>query len=185
MKKNFFICLLTTILFTLVILSSCEKKNNYLEYEDFTSLFIKMNNEVKLDDYYNLGGNEGLNIVAIDDRLSFGRRSWLTLDNKQSEFPTQLRIEYMANNNSSMFTVDLIYLDKSLNDDLIYWNYPLIDNNDKNEFINNTYTENIISYKNILVKLSLFVIDSNKITDSLDNILKNNSLKVIEFIQSL
>lgn len=182
MRKKFIFYLLITIL----IFSSCESKTNnedtdFIEYNDFITIFNKINIEMKLTNYENLGGNEGVQLVYIDEQLSFGKRNYLTIDNEQSNLSTQQRIEYMNDDGKKLLVIDLIYLDKSLNNDLIYWSNPL-SGNSENEFIRKTFTENIISYSNILVKTSLFAIGSSEIDSSM---LTGISEEVVEYIQSI
>lgn len=185
MRKRLFFCLL---LIMILMFSSCASKSNpedksadFMEYKDFTSFFNNMNQDLKLSNYENLGGNEGVELVYIDAQLSFGKRNYLTLDNKQSNLPTQQRIEYMANNGKSMAVIDLIYLETTLNNDLIFRSNPLSDNGE-NEFIRKTFAENIISYKNILVKISLFATDSN---ESEPLMLREVSIEVVDYIKSI
>lgn len=158
-----------------------KKSDNFIEYNEFISAFHSMNQDMELTNYNNLGGNNGVELVYIDERLSFGKRNYLTLDNKQNNVSTQQRIEYMEDNGESLAVIDVIYLDKELSNDLIYWSNPLSENSE-NEFIRESYTENIISYKNTLVKISLFATDSNVVDPSM---LTGISAEVIEYIQSI
>jgi hypothetical protein len=170
----------------MLVFSSCESKTksdnvDFIDYEKFTTLFYKMNTEMKLTNYVNLGGNEGVELVYIDKRLSFDKRNYLTLDNEQSNLSTQQRIEYKDDDDKILLVIDLIYLDKPLNNDLIYWSNPL-SSNSENEFIRETFIENIVSYNNVLIKMSLFAIGSNKLNDSM---LTGISVEVIDYIQSI
>ena len=182
MRKTLIFCFLISML----VFSSCESKTksdnvDFIDYEKFTTLFYKMNTEMKLTNYVNLGGNEGVELVYIDKRLSFDKRNYLTLDNEQSNLSTQQRIEYKDDDDKILLVIDLIYLDKPLNNDLIYWSNPL-SSNSENEFIRETFIENIVSYNNVLIKMSLFAIGSNKLNDSM---LTDISVEVIDYIQSI
>lgn len=185
MKKSLIICLL---LMTILMFSSCRSESNienesdnFIKYDQFIFMFDTINQDMKLSGYENLGGNEGVELVFIDERISFGKRNYLTIDNELNSSSTQQRIEYMSEDEKSLAIIDLIYLDKLLNNDLIYWSNPL-SGNSENEFIRKTFTENIISYKNILIKISLFAIDSNEINPSM---LTGISTEVVDYIQSI
>lgn len=180
MKRKIIFFLLTFIVLFSTACNSKETNENKIEYEEFVSLFDKMNSEMKLTDYENLGGNEGIQLIYIDKKISFDKRNYLTIDNQQSNSPTQFRIEYIDSENKSLATIDLIYLENVLENNLIYWDNPIV-NNTENEFLRKKYNENIISYKNILIKTCLFAIGANEVDDST---LTTISEDVVDFIQN-
>lgn len=128
-------------------------KKNYVSYEEFISFFEQMDYRLSLTGYENIGNNEMTQIIYIDSDASFGRRNYLTLDNQQSDLQTQKRIEFVSLTYDEFVAIDFIYLAAPLYKDLIYWNDPL--KNDENQFIKDVYTDNILSFKNILIKISV------------------------------
>lgn len=182
-RKVLFSAVLAIVIIALCYISVSilqTKKDEIIKYDDYIVLYNKMNEELKLPNYKNLGGNEDVNLVYIDNQLSFKTRSYLTIDDKQSNLSTQQRIEYVDDNNKDLLSIDLIYLSKPLNNDLIYWNNTLNDN-EENEFIRTKFNENIIAYKNILIKISLYAKGDNEVDD---NMLTAISLEVVKFIQN-
>lgn len=125
----------------------------FLSYQGFVDFFNDFNGNFKFNGYQNLYNNDTSQIIYIDSKSSFGKRNYLTLDNKQSDLQTQRRIEFVDASNSRLITIDFIYLDTPLYADLLFWNDPLP--NGENEFLKNIYTDNILSYKNILIKIGV------------------------------
>lgn len=127
-----------------------------LSYQEFTSFFDNFNNNFKIEGYQNLYNNDTPQIVYIGPAASFGKRSYLTVDGNASDLQTQKRIEFIdiSTDNGKLITIDFIYLDTPLYADMLYWNDPLW--NDENKHLKDIYTDNILSYRNVLIKTSVF-----------------------------
>lgn len=152
---------------------------NFISYERFTDFFNYFNENLCLQGYHNLENNDMPQIVYIDEESSFGKRKYLTLDGMESALQTQKRIEYTKSDGSELVVIDLIYLDEPLYEDLLYWNDPLW--NEENEFIKNIFTDNILSYKNMLIKLTVFSTSTGQ-EKSINNSLSNITREVVDFI---
>lgn len=102
-----------------------------MSYEEFSGFFEALDENLILEGYQNLGNNRNVHIVAIEKAHSFGKRSFLTLDDTPSALETQERIEYIREDGSELVALDLVYLDSPLYEDLLYWNDPIVRNKEK------------------------------------------------------
>ena len=153
-----------------------------MSYEEFSGFFEDLDENLTLKGYQNLGNNRNVHIVSIDKAHSFGKRSFLTLDDAPSPLETQQRIEYIREDGSELAALDLIYLESPVYEDLLYWNDPIIQN-EENKSLENQFTDNILSYRNVLIKISVFSLsdgDSESINKSLIDI----TGQVVDFIQN-
>lgn len=152
---------------------------NYLSYEEFTDFFNHLDKSLYLEGYDNLDNNDLPQIVYIGEEASFGKRKYLTLDGEQSPLQTQKRIEYSKSDGSELVVIDVIYLDKPLYKDLLYWNDPLPNKNIKH--MKDVVTDNILSYKNTLIKLTVFSASAGN-EESINNSLINITREVVDLI---
>lgn len=153
--------------------------SNYLSYEEFTDFFNYFDERLSLQGYKNLGNNDFVQIVGIDKEASFGKRKFLTLDGMQSTLQTQKRIEYTKSDGSEYIVIDFIYLDKPLYKDLLYWNDPLW--NEENEHFKDIFTDNMLSYKNIMIKTTVFSASVGG-EESINNSLSHITRQVVDLI---
>ncbi|MEF2966107.1 hypothetical protein V3851_09725 [Paenibacillus sp. M1] len=129
-----------------------EVDNKLFSYEQYRTLFNDMAAQLKLPSSKMIEKTDDTNLVAIDKEFSLGKRSILTLDGEQSNTETQERI-YYQDENQVITIIDLVYLNTSLGKDMIFWPTKSADTYNENNFLHN-YDECMISYDNILVKVS-------------------------------
>lgn len=156
--------LISAVIVSIIFLTSCGNTDKKMSYDQFIMLAEDINKNLNIPNFINLEGNQGPQLVAIEKELAFDKRQYLTLDGEANDQVTQKRIEFKSNDNTYLAVIDVIYLDKVLNNDLIFWSYPL-ENNKENEFLRKTFVENILSYKNCLIKISLIAVPNYTIDD--------------------
>lgn len=185
-KKNrlnvLMVFLLTFSIACNIFLLCCQENGTTtraLSYEEFIACFENFDENLELKGYRNLENNDSPQIVYIANEFSFGKREYLTLDNRQSTLQTQKRIEFEKNDKSELVVIDFIYLDAPLYEDLLYWNDPLW--NKENEQLTDSYTDNIISIKNVLIKLSIFSLGQGT-EESINKSLSSITLQVVNLL---
>lgn len=129
------------------------KKGLSLSYEQYRDLFNNMSQKLQLAQFSFLESTKGSNIVAIDKDWSFGSRSMLTLEGKPSDTETQERIIYKKKD-GTLLLIDLIYLKDILSNDLIFWPTQETEAN-KTEDVLKSFDEAMLSYKNVIVKITI------------------------------
>ncbi len=128
--------------------------NDMMSYSQYRDLFNRMSNYLEIRDYKKLEQSDGVNLIAIDKKFSFNNRSVLTLTGEQTNEETQERIIY-TDNDHVVLIIDLIYLDTSLGKDMIFWRSNSTDHLKDDPVIQNI-DEAILSFYNILVKISIY-----------------------------
>ncbi|MCY6485386.1 hypothetical protein OW763_13700 [Clostridium aestuarii] len=114
-------------------------------------------------------------------KLSFNKRGFLTLSGNFSanEKPTQKRITYINNDSNCIVNFNIIYLNKPLENDLIFWRDSGAKNKNIKEIFNN-YKEMIFSYKNSLIKIDIHCKDGYDIPLSLMNKIGKATIKILQ-----
>lgn len=151
------------LIFGLLMLVGCSKSSppsyamnevdpTMISYEQYRALFRNMAAQLELPSSKLIEKTDDINLVAIDKEFSLGKRSILTLDGEQSNTETQERI-YYQDGNQVITVIDLIYLNASLGKDMIFWPTKQTNTYNEHDFLHN-YDECMISYNNILVKIS-------------------------------
>jgi hypothetical protein len=125
---------ITTICFTLTLLSGCneekviststiaEAKQKSFSHKRYQSIFNSMVKDLKFKDYNFIEATEENNLTFIEKDFSFGKRAYLTLDGKDSRLETQERLVYQKKDKTTYLIVDVILLNKKLENDMAYWN---------------------------------------------------------------
>lgn len=132
--------------------SEVNEQKQILTYEQFRKLFNDMATNISIPNSKQVEKTDGLNLVAIDKNFSFGKRLFLTLNGDQSDEETQERIIF-KDENGIITLIDLIYLKSFVGNDLILW--PTHETKTfKSESIMKQFDEAIVSYNNVLVKIS-------------------------------
>lgn len=167
------ICLLC-----IIVLSAQDKEK--ISYDDYVSICTSANDSLNIGDYSKLRSQLGTDIVYIDKEVSFGRRNFLTIDDIASELVTQKRIEYLSEDSQYLVVIDFVYLNSTLDNDLIYWNNPI--NVEANKFMRNNYGENILAFHNILVKTMIFATSNSPVSDVM---LTDITMNIVEFLKAL
>lgn len=133
-------------------------------YEEYRGLFKDLSQNLELSQFSYLESTDGSNIVAIEKDWSFDTRSMLTLNGKPSDEETQERIIYKKND-GSLLLVDLIYMQYYLGNDLILWPTQETNANQKEDVLK-SLDEALLTYQNILVKITLISKEEkNKLSD--------------------
>ncbi|MCA1296654.1 hypothetical protein LBW89_26950 [Paenibacillus sp. alder61] len=150
------------LIFGLLMLVGCSKSSpntvmnevdhTMISYEQYRALFRNMAAQLELPSSKLIEKTDDINLVAIDKEFSLGKKSILTLDGEQSNTETQERI-YYQDGNQVITVIDLIYLNASLGKDMIFWPTKQTNTYNEHDFLHN-YDECMISYDNILVKIS-------------------------------
>lgn len=172
--------LIVVLICLLCIFLLLDQDKEKIAYNDYLSICTSANDSLNIGDYSKLRSQLGTDIVYIDKELSFGKRSFLTTDDTASEFVTQERIEYLSEDSQYLVVIDFVYLNSTLDDDLIYWNNPI--NVEANEFMRSSYGENILAFHNILVKTTIFATSNSPVSDVM---LTEITMNIVEFLKSL
>ena len=145
--------------FLIFIFTRCSNANTKLTYNQFYTFVESMRKDIKINDYTLSENSMDTQLVAIDKKSSFNKRDYLTLDGTSNSKPTQLSLIY-NDDSSQTIIIDFIYLDRELNQDMIFWSfYP----KDISNCISEKYDEVILSYKNIIIKISAFAFKDKKL----------------------
>ncbi|WP_149096324.1 hypothetical protein [Paenibacillus terrae] len=129
------------------------KKDASLSYAQYRDLFTDMSQKLQLTPFNFLESTQGNNIVAIEKDWSFGTRSMLTRDGKPTDEETQERI-INKKQDDTLLLIDLIYLKDTLSNDLVFW--PTHETEAyKKEAVLQSFDEAMLTYKNVIVKITL------------------------------
>jgi len=129
-----------------------------LTYQEYRKLFNDMGSQLVIPNAKLIEKTDDVNLVAIDKSFSFGTRSVLTLNGDLTNQETQERIVYKDKDSEIITLIDLIYLKSFLGNDMIFW--PSHETETfKQEPMLKKYEECIVSYKNILIKVTLISTD--------------------------
>ncbi|HHT88573.1 MAG TPA: hypothetical protein GX002_06155 [Clostridiales bacterium] len=134
--------------------TNLDNDNGIISYEQYRKLFSDLSENFLPKDCVKLTATENLHLVIVDKDNSFGKRGFLTLDGEQSDTSTQQSICYESINKEYILYIELIYLNKELDNDLVYWHSNFADGF-IDESLAKMYDENILSFHNILVKMTL------------------------------
>jgi len=179
----FLIFIITALILALAATLYFQTKNEsntqgVFSYTEFLNFASNVNNNLSFENYQNVSSSD-TQIVAIDKDLSFGKRGFTTLNGNQSNFTTQRSIVYLSNDTTHVITIDFIYLDKPLYNDLLFWRYPV--ENEASKSTANNFNENIICYKNVMINICIFTQPNQP--DSLME-LTNVSHQFVDFINN-
>lgn len=125
-----------------------------LSYQAFRQLFDDMGSQLVIPNAEKVEKSDATNLVAIDRSFSFGTRSILTLNGDQTDQETQERIAYKDVDTGTIILIDLIYLKSYLGNDMVFWPTQALEIYEK-EPVLKKYDEAMVSYHNVLVKVSL------------------------------
>lgn len=157
-RKSGFILLLFLIV---VIVSACAntqsseekiEKSSSISYEKYRSLFDRIGEELAIPNFEMIEKTDTTNIIGIDETMSFGKRTILTLNGDQEPEETQERVIFENKDSGQIILLDLIYLDAELDKDMVFW--PATTTTYKEEKILQQFEEAILAYNNILVKIT-------------------------------
>lgn len=157
--------------FTLILIVGCSTKTEAppdvtLSYKEYRETFNDMSANLKIADFEKVEVSDKVNLIAVEKDFSFGKRTFLTLTGEQTNEETQERIIFQNKKSKVIGIVNLIFLEKSVGNNLIYWNSNASDFFDK-EKIKQPFDENIIAYKNMLIKITVFP-TNKKESDNID-----------------
>lgn len=155
------------------------KKSENVSYEEFGATFNKFRDEMVFEGFEIVPESLGTSVIYIDKELSFETREFMTIDDTYSVDTTQKSLEYYNEQEKIVLTVDFIYLPEAVGKDMVYWYNP--SNASVNDIIRNTYAENMLSYKNVLIKIGMIAI-ADKNAD--DRKLAETTKQVVEFINA-
>ncbi len=135
------------------ITESSVKPDLIYSYEQYQELFDKSSTGLIFSDADLIDTTKDINLVAIDTADSFNTRSFLTLNGDQSDETTQKQLIYKDTNGDALTIVDMIYLKKSMSQDMISWSSKALESY-KKEPILDQYDTCSIAYDNILVQIT-------------------------------
>lgn len=133
-----------------------------LSYDQYWSLYTQMANDLKLPGYTKIGDEVSKpRIIIVDKSVTFGKRIALTESgDNQAKNPTQNRITYKGKD--GVLYLELIYLKQNLGNDMLNFDgappEQVKDNPNANRM-----KEDILSYKNTLVKLTIISNDDTAV----------------------
>lgn len=166
----------------IILIQGCHysesENNNLLSYEQFKKLFNELSEEFLPTNFVKVASTDNVELVAIDKESSFGKREILTLTGEQSNQETQERVVYGNEENKQIIYIDIIYLTKELDKDMVYWNSGALNEQLDNDIIKN-FDENILSFYNILIKVTVFTEGIGK--DS-NTILRETTLELVNYL---
>lgn len=131
--------------------ATSENKEDVISHKKYQKIFLRMVKSLKFKDYNFVEATEAANITAIEKDFSFGKRENLTLDGKQSHLETQERLVYEKKDKSAYLIVDLIYLNKPLENDMVYWNARNGEAFKENSPLR-IYDDNLLVVNNLLIQ---------------------------------
>ena len=169
MKKRIEIIVIIISIFVSAFLSGCSKKTELISYDEYNKLFNDISKNFTPPNLTKTFSQDQLMLVAIDKENSFGKRQFLTLDGEQSHTPTQKKIIYESKELKCTILIDIIYLNKELDKDMVYWNsYP-----------SQGYGDIVLSYRNLLINMTKFSEGEES-----GDILRRTSLKMVEYLNN-
>ncbi|MGO0059573.1 hypothetical protein ACTID9_06125 [Brevibacillus fluminis] len=188
-KKIIFLSLVCSLFIILAACTSGEneypnsqikhKSQRAISYEDYIKLCNTMANDMVLPTFTKVEDNINTpTIIFVDKPITFGKRNVLTLTGEQTNQSTQRRIIYSDNNKKTAIKIDLIYLERELENDLLFTSLP-----SKNRGLNEVterFTQDIFAYNNILVNVTIYSSDK-PITMKLQNEI---DVAVVNFLQN-
>ena len=182
-KKVRFSTVLLIIFITLLI-QGCSNSTNKnidstnLTYMQYVGLINKIYSNFTLENFIRVDNElKKVDLIAIDKKASFNKRTYLTLDGQQTADSTQRTLTYKDNKNN-ILSISIIYLNSSVGNDLVYMNLP---SDLVNSDIIKHFDDSILSYKNILLKVTLFTNVNQKAVDT--NIIKDCTLSLVDFLK--
>lgn len=175
-----------------VILSACTNNHivenividqDTLSYSQYTDMVQNLSDQFMPPGFSNrLLPDAETTIVAVDKEASFGRRTFLTVDGEQNVQVTQKRIAYESQNESQVLFVDVIFLNEVLPKDMLYRNTHNYGKYHSDALISQV-DDTILSYKNLLFKLTYFSKNERK-QDLPDDTLRLSTLALVQFLEN-
>ncbi|MBJ6363933.1 hypothetical protein ACFOQM_22150 [Paenibacillus sp. GCM10012307] len=186
LKYFFKLSPLLLIMFLALGISGCQNFNNgpsdkLITYEEYSNLYRNFSTNFNPPDLTKVAIEDRIALVAIDKESSFGKRSYLTVSGQQDERVSQRRLAYENTSEKYIVFVDLIYLNKLLDNDLVYWNTNSI-NQYKDNALLKKFDDNILSYRNILIKITMFSEGEQNAASS--DVIRKTTLSIVDFLES-
>lgn len=136
--------------------TSKKESSTFMSYDQYRQLFTDISKEFTPASFKNVASTDFFNLVGINKEASFNKREFLTLKGDKSPEETQERIVYVSEDSNCVLFIDIIYLSKELDNDLVYWDTGFIGYEKYTDLAGN-FNDIILSYHNTLLKLSLIV----------------------------
>ncbi|MCD1258814.1 hypothetical protein B5M42_008195 [Paenibacillus athensensis] len=128
------------------------------QYEEYQKLYNKMVDSLQIPDFKKIEDNKEFPyLIQIDKSVSFDKREYMSVTGDATNQPTQNRIVYSSNDGNYTLYMDLIYLTKDIGNDMVY--SDVVSKSTLNNENAQRFRQDILSYKNNLVRITLF---SNK-----------------------
>lgn len=127
------------------------KKNNIINYDNFTNIFNDLNKNLDVDGFKLKDSTIGIDITTIEKDLTFNSREWLTIDGVMSDSPksTQETLFLENEDSSILLTLILSYTDSYIGEDMLYYK---IDSDYKiNVELADSTDLVTVSYKNLVI----------------------------------
>lgn len=99
-----------------------------IAYEQYQEIFDRIGMEVKVDGFHYAGGSTGANVTIVDPELTFGTRSYLTIDgtfNGGMPLTTQETIIFEHVDQDLSVLIKLSYSDIVMRNDMINYSNDL------------------------------------------------------------
>ncbi|AZB41804.1 hypothetical protein CEF21_05505 [Bacillus sp. FJAT-42376] len=131
-----------------------KKKPELISYDRYQSLLNDLGKSIKVEGFQFKGASTDTQVTIVGKKQSFGKREFLTIGGKMDGKETNERVFFENNNTNVVTSLDLIYLEKPMDNDMLYWNqsvpYGL-----KNKEVLSSFDESMLVYKNIIFKITV------------------------------
>lgn len=161
--------------------SNSNQSQTLISYDNYKKLFNDMSEKFLPAGFSKEAATDNVSIVAINKESSFGKRENLTVDGKQSDQETQKRIAYEDKEHKYILFIDIIYLNKELDKDLVYWNTNFLEKYKNNSLISK-FDDNILSYHNLLIKMTMFSEGESSAISS--DVIRKSTLEMVKFLDN-
>jgi hypothetical protein len=148
--------------------SGADPKLTYAQYRQLyndMSANLTLPSVKKVEDYTDRGY-----LVFVEPELTFGKRNVLTLTGEQTNETTQSKIAYEGD--GVAVYLDLIYLDHSLSNDMVYMEGGT--KYFKDQKFDDKFQETLLSYKNTLIRIGIYATSERPIPSSMLNDIGKN-----------
>lgn len=156
------------------------EKQNVLNYEEYSHLFEKINENFRIPHYNLVNSTLGDDIIMIDKEISFNTRQYLTLkgeSNLGDIKSTQESLFFMTEDMNDAIIITLAYTDSYVGNDAVLYNS--INDYGLTEELENNNDLLVLSYKNLII--SILQTSTSKVDYNFTNLA---ALKLIDFLEN-
>ncbi|WP_215142231.1 hypothetical protein [Exiguobacterium qingdaonense] len=126
-----------------------------LNHRQFENLFNHMNSNLKIQNFKLKASTLGDDVTAIDKKLSFNKREWLTVDGTMDGTnlkSTQETLYFEDKDQTTQLSIHFAYTENYIGNDMVQYQINS-GYNELNQKISNKSDLMIISYKNLIISV--------------------------------